>query len=311
MQQEPATNLLDPRPAVSPSQEQAAGETEATQNDSPPVNSEGEPTSEVDNTATDDDTTREEDPRLAEKLALLMRREKAILQKERALKERLRSDPEFLEFQKFKKAREAETPDEALSQLGWDYEKLIRHKLGEKEKEPTQEERLQQRIDALEAKLSEREELEQKSKHEKVEAAALQQIQKELQANEDDFELTLLNNAHSLVYDVIKEHHSSTGEVMPIAQAAKAVESYLEQETEKLSKSKKLRKRFVPDEPVNTEPEQQESSPQGNKAQPATITSKAIQSGSVDDDADDDWLDDEASKRRIAEKWKAGHYNRG
>lgn len=304
------TNILEPKSMPAPG---ALGEEEKTP---PPDNPEGgHQSSEVEQSPDDTDKqedVREEDPKLAEKLAILMRREKALLQKERAFKESLRNDPDYLEFQKFKKLRESDNPDEALEHLGWGYEKLIRHKMGEKESEPSAEEKLQQRIDALEAKLSERETKEKESEEQRIQSAALQQIQKELEANESDYELTLLNNAESLVYDVIKEHHSSTGEVMPIAQAAKAVESYLEEQTEKLTKSRKLRKRFIPDEPENTEPEQEQkaSSPPGNKA-PTTISSKAIQSSVVDDDADDDWLDDEASKRRIAEKWKAGHYNRG
>lgn len=270
-------------------------------------------TSEVEPDTTAQTEEREvEDPRFAEKMALIMRRERALQQKERAIKERLRNDPDYLEFQKFKKLREkaGEAPDELLKEFGWDYDRLIRHKLGEKEAEPSAEEKLQARIDALEAKLSEREKMERESEEERITRGALHQIDKTLQENEDEFELTVFNNASQLVYDVIKEHYLKTGETLPIKAAAQAVEEHFEREQlEKFAKSKKLRRKLIPEEQQpDKEPEHQESSSEGKSS--TTISSRTIQSGSVDSD-DDVFLDDEASKRLIAERWKSGYYNRG
>lgn len=308
--------LQDAEPAPISNMTQGRPEGESP----PPGNSEGEQppddvsreVQEPDNAANEGGESAE-DERFAQKMAIIMRREKQLLEKERQLKDRLRTDPEFLEFQKFKKLREkaGEAPDELLKEFGWDYDRLIRHKLGEKEKEPSQEEKLQARIDALEEKLSQREKTEQETQAQAQERAALHQIQKELEANNEEFELTLLNNASNLVYDVIKEHYSSTGEILPTKQAAQAVEDYLDKETEKLTKSRKLRKRFIPDEPVDTEgKEAQESPPTQAKETPHTISSQAIQSTSSDDGDENQPWDEEASRREIARKWREGYYSK-
>jgi len=293
-----------------------ASPSEPTQeNASPPSNLEGEaiPQESQDNVDPDTESPEAEkdDPRFSERMAKLMRRERELIAKQRQFKEQLRQDPDFVEFQKFKKAKEAETPDEALGMLGWEYDKLIRHKLGEKENEPSKEEMLEKKLAALEEKLSKREEQEQQSEQERIEKAALQSIQKELEANESDYELTLLNNASSLVYDVIKEHYSSTGEVLPTKKAAGLVEDHLEGELAKFEKSKKLRKRFIPgDEPKDIESDEpQAPAPSQAKETPSTITSKAIQGGSLDEEEEAELWDEEASRRRIAEKWKAGLYH--
>lgn len=301
---EAPTNVAEPKtvnPGNTPPPDQSEGGSAASTNIS-----EVEPDQQT-------VSKEQEDPRFAEKMALLMRRERALTQREQAIKDRVRNDPEFLEFQKFKKLRErsGEAPDELLKEFGWDYDKLIRHKLGEKEKEPSMEEKLMGKIEALEARLSDRDKAEKAHEEERITKGALHQIEKELEGNGDDFELTMLNNGSTLVYDVIKEHYLKTGETLPIKQAAQAVEEYFEQQQlDKLAKSKKLRKRLMPeDQQLDKEPEHQESSPEGTKA-PTTISSKSIQSGSVDAD-EDVFLDDEASKRRIAERWKSGYYNKG
>lgn len=263
-----------------------------------------------------------QDPKLSQAWAALMRREKAVTMREKQARERIRSDPEFAEFQRFKQARQkSDDPDALLESFGWDYDRLIRHKMGEKEKEPSTEEKLLQRIDKLEARLADKEKKEQEHTQNQTKAAALQYIDRQIDEAGDDFELVRLHKATEIVYDVIREHFDKTkkeigeGEVLEVREAAKLVEAWLETEVDKLTTSKKIRSRFGASEPSNkSEPGPQDTPPVPVKeAAPKTISSRAIQSGSVPSHDGDDYVsywDDETSRREIAKKWKEGHYDR-
>ena len=52
------------------------------------------------------------------------------------------------------------------------------------------------------------------------------------------YELIQANEANDIIYDVIEEHYNETGRILDIEEAAEAVESYLEEEAEKLLKSR-------------------------------------------------------------------------
>ena len=60
----------------------------------------------------------------------------------------------------------------------------------------------------------------------------------------EQFELIQANEAKDVVYDVIEEHYNETGKILDIEEAAQAVESYLEEEAEKLLSLGKLRSKF-------------------------------------------------------------------
>ena len=53
------------------------------------------------------------------------------------------------------------------------------------------------------------------------------------------------NDATDVVYDVIEEHYNETGRILDIKEAVEAVESYLEEEAEKLLNLGKVKNRLT------------------------------------------------------------------
>jgi predicted ribosome quality control (RQC) complex YloA/Tae2 family protein len=63
--------------------------------------------------------------------------------------------------------------------------------------------------------------------------------------NKSDFEYVAHNDATDVVYDVIEEHYNETGRILDIKEAVEAVESYLEEEAEKLLNLGKVKNRLT------------------------------------------------------------------
>lgn len=267
-------------------------------------------------TEVENDELPKQDDELSRRFAALARKERLLQQRESEIRERLRTDPEYLEFQKFKKAREAGDYREKLSYLGTDYNRLTKALLGEKEEEKDPATLAMERVEALERQLKERDEAlekkgqeDQEKEREKIESAAKLQIKKECEADPDKYELINLNDAHDMVYDVILEWYLKNNEILPTAKAAELLEAHLETQIEaKFAKSKKIRSKLLPGEQTQGEG-QREQAAERVAPSPKTMTSRVVANGArVNENRG--YLSDEESKRLIAEKIKSGAYKR-
>lgn len=143
----------------------------------------------------------------------------------------------------------AENPRELLSRLDLDYQRLSEDILsGNKKpddyKRDSSIDKLLNRIDQLESKLSSREEQEVVSKQETAYNNFIDEIRNFVETNNEDFELIHSRDAHGLVAEVMQEHYNSSGQVLEYKQAARLVEDHLEEEARSYFGSKKIAKKY-------------------------------------------------------------------
>jgi hypothetical protein len=213
-----------------------------------------------------------EDPasaKFAARFAALTKRERALQQREVALKGR-EADPEYSEYKKSRENAKLD-PIGLLKAHGWDFDTLTQFVLADKKLTPEQQVALLQ--DELAADKKARADAEAKKAQDadaQIIATHKRQIAAHIQAAGDALELTRLAgaDAEELVYSVIEQHWEETGgdnggQIMPIDQAAAAVETFLEnQAREKVLKSKKFAPKVeqpapaapAPDKPTATMP---------------------------------------------------------
>ena len=203
-----------------------------------------------------------EDDQFSRKFAALSRREKDIRAKEaeyeyrmRELEERLQelqNPPE--EPQAPIEERLRRNPFETLEELGLGYDKLTELALNDGQLTPEMQMKLMRdelengyksKFEELEARLSQKEEEEEYNKYESIDNNFKQEIESFVNGK-NEFELINANEASDLVYEVIEEHYNDTGRVLELDEAAQAVESYLEDELEKLMSLGKVKSRFSP-----------------------------------------------------------------
>ena len=203
-----------------------------------------------------------EDDQFSRKFAALSRREKDIRAKEaeyeyrmRELEERLQelqNPPE--EPQAPIEERLRRNPFETLEELGLGYDKLTELALNDGQLTPEMQMKLMRdelengyksKFEELEARLSQKEEEEEYNKYESIENNFKQEIESFVNGK-NEFELINANEASDLVYEVIEEHYNDTGRVLELDEAAQAVESYLEDELEKLMSLGKVKSKFSP-----------------------------------------------------------------
>ena len=147
---------------------------------------------------------------------------------------------------------------------------------------------LEEKIASLEKQTKEREERVKKE----LQEAQLKQFQEQIKAEclkaPDDFELVNVWGAHNLVYNVIQAHYDKTEEILPVSEAAKKVELYLEDESKKYQGSKKLRKLFgAPDLEANKQPSNEEKA-DSFASKMSTTLSNSASSGTTNTQDDDD-----------------------
>jgi len=104
--------------------------------------------------------------------------------------------------------------------------------------------KLLDRIDQLESKLSEREQREVASTQEKAYNNFIDEIRTFVDTNNEDFELVHTRGEVGLVADVMQEHYNSTGQVMEYRQAAQMVEDHLEEQARSFFGSKKIANKY-------------------------------------------------------------------
>jgi hypothetical protein len=184
--------------------------------------------------------------KFAAKFAALSRKEKQMRDREKAIAAR---EAQIAEAEQTKtkysseldafKARIRKEPVRMMEEYG-----LTRTELAEillNDGEPTEkmkatdaEKAIQAQIKALEDKLAAKEAKEEEDRYNATLNAFKTNIANHINNNAADYELVQANDATELVYQVIEEHHASTGEILDIKRAADAVEAHLLEEAKKL-----------------------------------------------------------------------------
>ena len=224
-----------------------------------------EPEAEAEGESQEVEEVREqegEDDQFSRKFAALSRREKDIRAKEADYEYRMRELEEKLqelqnppeEPQAPIEERLRRNPFETLEEMGLGYDKLTELALNDGKLTPEMQMKLMReelehgyksKFEELEERLAQKEQEEEYNKYESIETNFKQEIDSFVNGK-DEFELINANGASDLVYDVIEEHYNDTGRVLNMDEAAEAVESYLEDELEKLMSLGKVKSRFSP-----------------------------------------------------------------
>lgn len=235
------------------------------------------------------------DEYISPRFAMLAKEEKRLQEERKRLAEE-RKNPDFQDYLEFKKlkAQAKADPLTALEKLGLSYDEITEYVISGKHTKDPSVRALEEKLEKLEKEAREKEENAKKA----LEEAQLNNFKESIKAKclekADDYELVNIWGAHNLVYSVIQEHYDKTEEVLPIEEAAKKVEAYLEKESEKYQGSKKLRKLFgAPDPTAAVKKEadtfhEAESEPT-RPASMSTTLSNSASSGSTSTDESDDY----------------------
>jgi len=187
------------------------------------------------------------------KFAALSRKERDIRARETelaGLEERFQSmerEPEMPLEQRLRA-----NPLKVLEELGLGYETLTDLALNDGKLTPDMQMQLirdeletdyQSRFHDLEQRLEERDVREQDERYDSILSGFMEEIQNHV-ATDDNYELIRANDAGDVVYEVMEEHYNQSGNILSIDEAAEAVESYLEEEAEKILNLQKVRSRL-------------------------------------------------------------------
>jgi hypothetical protein len=152
-------------------------------------------------------------------------------------------------------AKSKENPLALLEAAGLSYEDLTDFILNNALNQPenaTQKSEIEQKVEALEAKLKAEEDAKvsaAEKEHEEYVQKSIESFNStviELADSSEDFELIKVTESHSMVYDLVLAHHAQTGEVLPVVKAMEAIEAYLLQELEeKALKTNKIKQKFA------------------------------------------------------------------
>jgi len=213
-----------------------------------------------------EESTKPKDDEFGSKFAALSRREKAIRQKEEALEKKLAAMEARIEA--LNAPKEEANPEKApelpiemrlkkdplgtLAELGLSFDTLTNLALNDgKLTTEMQMDLMRQEMDQkystelqqLRQELIEKEKRLEEEKYNDV----VQNFKSELTQfinTDNKYELIRANDAVETVFEVIEKHYQETGRVMSKDEAADQVESFLEEEIEKLLKLEKLKKKI-------------------------------------------------------------------
>lgn len=238
----------------------------------------------AENTASETESTQEQRPeqddKFASKFAALSRKEKALRERESEIEARMAElEARLVPKEEEKKpelpldVRLKKNPLQTLEELGLPYEKLTELVLNdgqlplEMQMQLMKEEmdrKYQSEIEKLRSELTEKE----KNKLKEQESRAVENYMAEISnfiesAKSEDgtakYELIQANDASDLIFEVVQEYYNENGRILSNEEAADYVESYLEEEAEKLFKLNKLKSKFgtKPEEEVKQDIERQ------------------------------------------------------
>ena len=195
------------------------------------------------------DLEQPQDSEFDRKFAALSRKEKALRERELELEKKFGSKEKELPLER----RIRSNPLKALEELGLDYDKLTELALNDGRLTPDMQMKLmreelendyKEKFNSLEERLNAKEKMEEEAKYDAVKQGFVGEIESFINENQSDFEYVAHNEATDVVYDVIEEHYNETGRILDIKEAVEAVESYLEEEAEKLLNLGKVKNRL-------------------------------------------------------------------
>ena len=195
------------------------------------------------------DLEQPQDSEFDRKFAALSRKEKALRERELELEKKFGSKEKELPLER----RIRSNPLKALEELGLDYDKLTELALNDGRLTPDMQMKLMReelendykdKFNSLEERLNAKEKMEEEAKYDAVKQGFVGEIESFINENQSDFEYVAHNEATDVVYDVIEEHYNETGRILDIKEAVEAVESYLEEEAEKLLNLGKVKNRL-------------------------------------------------------------------
>ena len=195
------------------------------------------------------DLEQPQDSEFDRKFAALSRKEKALRERELELERKYGSKEKELPLER----RIRSNPLKALEELGLDYDKLTELALNDGRLTPDMQIKLmreelendyKEKFNSLEERLNAKEKMEEEAKYDAVKQGFVGEIESFINENKNDFEYVAHNEATDVVYDVIEEHYNETGRILDIKEAVEAVESYLEEEAEKLLNLGKVKNRL-------------------------------------------------------------------
>ena len=191
-----------------------------------------------------------QDSEFDRKFAALSRKEKALRERELELDKKYGNKEKELPLERRIRAN----PLKALEELGLDYDKLTELALNDGRLTPDMQMKLMReelendykdKFNSLEERLNAKEKMEEEAKYDAVKQGFVGEINSFINENKSDFEYVAHNDATDVVYDVIEEHYNETGRILDIKEAVEAVESYLEEEAEKLLNLGKVKNRHT------------------------------------------------------------------
>ena len=196
------------------------------------------------------DLEQPQDSEFDRKFAALSRKEKALRDRELELDKKYGNKEKELPLERRIRAN----PLKALEELGLDYDKLTELALNDGRLTPDMQMKLMReelendykdKFNSLEERLNAKEKMEEEAKYDAVKQGFVGEIKSFVNENSTDFEYVAHNEATDVVYDVIEEHYNETGRILDIKEAVEAVESYLEEEAEKLLNLGKVKNRLT------------------------------------------------------------------
>jgi hypothetical protein len=196
------------------------------------------------------DLEQPQDSEFDRKFAALSRKEKALRDRELELDKKYGNKEKELPLERRIRAN----PLKALEELGLDYDKLTELALNDGRLTPDMQMKLMReelendykdKFNSLEERLNTKEKMEEEAKYDAVKQGFVGEINSFISENKSDFEYVAHNDATDVVYDVIEEHYNETGRILDIKEAVEAVESYLEEEAEKLLNLGKVKNRLT------------------------------------------------------------------
>lgn len=238
-----------------------------------------------------EEAKKPEDDAFSRKFAALSKKERQIRQREQQLNAKmadLEARLKSLEPKEEVKApsipiekRLKQNPLETLRELGLSYEKLTElalndGKMSMEDKVEMIKEELEAKhmseIEKLREELREKEKKTEQEKYDEVIQNFMVDLTSFVNSNEDDYELIRANDAVSVVYNVIEQHHAKTGRILSNKEAADHVEAHLLEEAQKLLKLKKLGFKKEPE--VAKKPVTQPISPTLSNSVATTLSDK-------------------------------------
>jgi hypothetical protein len=185
----------------------------------------------------------DKDTDFARKLSLLTRKEREILKMKREFSEKQKQYEEFENLVKMAK----EKPLEYLSKGNLSYDDITNYILTQPDPKPEDKyAALEAQINQIKKGFETEKEQAERAEAQRVEQAFKDKIVSTVNSNPDEFEFVKLHGkmALDLTYQTIEDVYKKTGQLIPINDALKDVEQYLENETKTMLQSSKKAKAF-------------------------------------------------------------------